>query len=206
MSQDIHQEGDCYQIRSLYFDDYADSCMEENDAGLDQRQKFRIRHYDPEAQQMRLEIKEKRRGLTKKISCAVDRTECDQIVAGTLPLKPDDRAPLNLLKMQMRCALMQPKAIISYERAAFVHSLGNVRITFDMNISASRCYADFFEKQVRGAVPVLPVGMHILEVKYDEFLPEFIAQQLELGKLRQTSFSKYYLGRLALDGEFPVDY
>ena len=38
-----------------------------------------------------------------------------------------------------------------------------------------------------------------------EFLPDTIAQQLEIGKLRQTAFSKYYLGRLAVQGTFPVD-
>ena len=53
--------------------------------------------------------------------------------------------------------------------------------------------------------PVLPAGLHVLEVKYDEFLPDVIAQQLEIGKLRKTAFSKYYLGRLAVQGEFPVE-
>ena len=41
--------------------------------------------------------------------------------------------------------------------------------------------------------------------EYEEFLPDVIAQQLEIGKLRKTAFSKYYLGRLALEGSFPVD-
>ena len=100
---------------------------------------------------------------------------------------------------------MEPKVIISYERSAFVHPTGNVRITFDRNIMASRVCDDFFEERVSGLVPVLPVGMHVLEVKYDEILPDVIAKQLEIGNLRQTAFSKYYLGRLAVAGEFPVD-
>ena len=45
---------------------------------------------------------------------------------------------------------------------------------------------------------MLPKGMHVLEVKYDEMLPDFVAKQLEIGKLNQTAFSKYYLGRIAL--------
>lgn len=44
--------------------------------------------------------------------------------------------------------------------------------------------------------PVLPAGQHVLEVKYDEFLPDPVAQVLELGHLRRTAFSKYYLSRL----------
>ena len=104
----------------------------------------------------------------------------------------------------MRCSKMEPRAIIAYERTAYVHPTGNVRVTFDRNIMASACCEDFFQQRVSGMVPVLPAGMQVLEVKYDELLPDHIAQQLELGKLRQTAFSKYYLGRLAINGEFPI--
>jgi len=66
MSMDIHQTDGCYRIRSLYFDDFWDRCLEENEAGVDQRQKFRIRIYDPQSETIRLEIKEKNSGFTKK--------------------------------------------------------------------------------------------------------------------------------------------
>ena len=204
MDQDIHQDGDCYEIRSLYFDDAWDRCTEENEAGVDQREKYRIRIYDPASHVIHLEIKEKSRGLTKKRACDLSREECIRIMEGELPLKLDGRAPLNALQMQMRCNRMAPKVIVAYERTAFVHSSGNVRITFDRNITASRYTDEFLETQVSGMIPVLPAGMHVLEVKYDEFLPDIIARQLEIGKLRKTAFSKYYLGRLALLGEFPV--
>ena len=52
----------------------------------------------------------------------------------------------------------------------------------------------FFEKDVC-ARPVLPSGAHILEVKYDEFLPEYIQQVLEIGSLQRTAFSKYTMAR-----------
>ena len=48
---------------------------------------------------------------------------------------------------------------------------------------------------------MLPAGMHILEVKYDELLPDYIAQALDTGRMQQTAFSKYYLGRMALLGD-----
>ena len=205
MKQDIHQQGDCYTIRSLYFDDINDNCLKENDSGIDQRKKYRIRIYDPKSGFIRLEIKEKQRSVTKKYSCRLTREECDMIMNGTLPLTFDDRKPLNELKLQMRCAKMMPKTIIEYERTAFVHPVGNVRITFDRNIAASRFTDSFFDDRTQGLVPVLPSGVHVLEVKYDEFLPDFIAKQLEVGMLRQTAFSKYYLGRLAVKGEFVAD-
>ena len=205
MSQDAHQVGGSYEIRSLYFDDIRDRCMEENEAGVDLREKYRIRIYDACSDVIRLEIKEKNRGLTRKTSCSLSRQECLQLMEGNLPLSLDHRAALNRLQIQRRCFRMEPKAIISYERTAFVHPSGNVRITFDRNIMASRSLGEFLEDRVCAMVPVLPAGVHVLEVKYDEFLPDVIAQMLETGKLRQTAFSKYYLGRLALEGCFPAE-
>ena len=69
-----------------------------------------------------------------------------------------------------------------------------LRITLDMNISSSNrteCFLD----PVIARRPVMEAGSHILEVKYDEFLPDYIKISLELGTLRQTSFSKFYLCR-----------
>lgn len=179
--------------------------MDENEAGVDRREKYRIRIYNGSADVIHLEIKEKCSGLTKKRACDLSQEETEQIMADEWGRSFDAREPLNRLKLQHRCANMKPKAIIAYERTAFVHPTGNVRITFDRNIMASRNCGDFLEPYVCGMTPVLPVGWHVLEVKYDEFLPDFIAKQLEIGKLRQTAFSKYYLGRLAVAGDsFPL--
>lgn len=202
MKNDIHQNGNCYTIRSVYFDDIIDSCMDENDAGIDCRKKYRIRTYDTISSPIKLEIKEKKNGLTKKTSCQLTRTECDKIFERFHELGIDERKELNQLLLQMKCNRMRPKTIIEYERTAFVHPSGNVRITFDRNIVASKCCKDFFGDEVVDKIPILPTGWHVLEVKYDEFLPDMIAKQLEIGKLQQTPFSKYYLGRLAINGDF----
>ena len=111
---------------------------------------------------------------------------------------------MNQLLLQQRCRALAPKIAVVYERTAYVCPLGNVRITFDRNIMATREMDSFLDGHMTGLVPVLPAGMHVLEVKYDELLPDLIAKQLEIGKLQQTAFSKYYLGRLAVNGEFPV--
>lgn len=205
MQPDIHQQGNCYEIRSLYFDDLWDQCMRENEAGVDDRKKFRIRTYGAEDQPIHLEIKEKHNGMTKKTACGLSREECRQIMEGELPLSIGERKQLNQLQMQMRCVGMRPSVIVFYERTAFVHPVGNVRITFDRNIMATRCCEDFLQENMRGLVPVLPAGMHVLEVKYDELLPDYISRQMENGLLQKCTFSKYYLGRLAVEGDFLID-
>ena len=201
MSMDAHQTGDSYEIRSVYFDDIYDSCMSDNDAGVDCRKKYRIRIYDPKSSPIKLEIKEKLNGLTKKTSCNITKCEWEYLLNGTDELQFGERAPLNELLLKKKCCKMNPKTIIVYERTAFVHPVGNVRITFDRNIMASKILDSFFDDRVDGLIPVLPTGMHVLEVKYDELLPDIIAKQLEIGKLCKTAFSKYYLGRLAINGD-----
>lgn len=202
MQKDIHQTGNCYTIRSVYFDDIIDSCMDENDAGINYRKKYRIRTYDTINSPIKLEIKEKKNGLTKKSSCELTRNECDILFENFHDIDIGKRKELNQLILQMKCSRMRPKTIVEYERTAFVHPIGNVRITFDRNIVASKRYNDFFADEVEQRIPLLPTGYHVLEVKYDEFLPDIIAKQLEIGKLQRIAFSKYYLGRLAINGEF----
>ena len=205
MQLDAHQNGSSYEIRSVYFDDYRDRCLDENDAGVDNRQKYRVRTYGTDDSPIHLEIKEKLRGYTRKEACDLAREEFENLLCAGCDIPFGDRKPLNQLLLRMRCSKMEPKVLIVYERTAFVHPSGNVRITFDRNIAASRACDTLFDERVSGLIPILPAGMHVLEVKYDEFLPDMIARQLELGKLRQTAFSKYYLGRLAVNGDFPIN-
>lgn len=103
-------------------------------------------------------------------------------------------AVLNLFYLYMHGKGVRPKVIVEYDRTAFVNQAGNVRITFDQNIRCSPHIERFFEPNLY-AVPVMETGMHVLEVKYDELLPDYIAQTLEVGTLQQTAFSKYYLSR-----------
>ena len=160
MRQDVHQNGDYYTVRSLYFDDQRDSYMDENDAGIDLRKKFRIRIYDPSQNTMHLELKEKIHGFTKKSACSISKEECLALIDRTPSPLFDDRRLFNTLKLEMRTSHLQPKVIIEYERTAFISGLGNIRITFDRNITASTCCQDFFCTRPSKQIPLLPTGLH----------------------------------------------
>ena len=203
MRMDENQTGDCYRIRSLYFDDLENAALNENAAGIDNRKKYRIRYYNDGTDRLRLEIKSKLHSKCHKDSCRISRDRCDELIAGGIPRTlADDPAPLKELTLLAATKLLKPRLIVEYERTAFVHPVGNVRITFDRNITSSDRVLDFYEPYLN-ARPLQAPGVHILEVKYDEFLPNHIAQALELSSLRQSSFSKYYLGRFAVQGGQP---
>lgn len=194
MHYDAHGERGSYRIRSLYFDDYQKSALRENESGVDNRKKFRIRAYDNIGERISLEIKYKRWGKTHKDSCLITPQLCTKLLNGErIPFEKGQPAPLNLLYTEMETKHLRPRVIIEYERTAFVYPAGNVRVTFDRNIAFSDRIGDFMQD----SIPLTPVqgkGRHVLEVKYDELLPDFIAQTLELNALERTSFSKFYYG------------
>jgi len=197
LMRDTHVKSDgTYLIRSLYFDDFHDSCMTENDAGTDPRSKFRIRYYNHDTSRIRLEKKSKTRGMTLKESCAISEEECRGLMSGEVPEISDTMSTVKqklLLEMQM-LGLM-PKVIVSYERIPFIYPGGNVRVTFDRKISSSS-ESNLFLDGNYAERPILPLGNSILEVKWDEVLPLHIKDVLKLDELQWTAFSKYYMCRL----------
>ena len=183
-----------YNIRSIYFDDLANRCFYENENGTDPREKYRIRIYNASDSRITLECKRKERTMTNKTSCPLTREQFSLILEGKLPASAADSELLRKFCVQQAQTGLQPKVIVAYERTPFVYPAGNVRITFDRNIGSSTNIADFFAPYLPQR-PVMPAGKHILEVKYDEFLPDFLYEVMNLGSLRQTTFSKYYLCR-----------
>jgi len=188
-------EDGVYNIRSLYFDDCYDTCLKENEAGTDPREKFRIRIYNHSRERITLELKKKRSGKTQKLSCPLTEEQCRDLMAGRIPVIGKDTPKLlNRLCLLMQTRLMRPKVIVEYERVPYVCPQGNVRITMDENIASSGRTDLFLEKEIP-LRPILPAGQHILEVKYDEYLPDYIYRSVQVKNLRPTAFSKYYLCR-----------
>lgn len=183
-----------YCIRSVYFDDFEDSCLNENENGSDPREKFRIRIYNADDSRITLECKQKERAMTHKDSCRLTRAQYDQIVSGNYMPTNEDPPLLCRFAMQLHNRLLRPKVIVAYERTPFVYAAGNVRITFDRNIGSTTDIAGFFDKELP-LRPIMNAGEHVLEVKYDELLPNYLYSALNLANLRQTAFSKYALCR-----------
>lgn len=184
-----------YNIRSLYFDDYYNRCFYENENGTDPREKFRIRIYNHSADKITLECKRKERGKTLKTSCPLTIEQTKILMDGN-PLPNTESQPplLKRLTMEMLSRRLRPVVIVDYDRIPYVYKNGNVRITLDTNISSSTEISNFLSGEI-GKRQVMPIGTNLLEVKYDEFLPDFIYRSLQLQNLTQTAFSKYYICR-----------
>lgn len=184
-----------YNIRSLYFDDYDNRCYYENLAGIGPREKYRIRIYDHSADRISLECKRKECGKTQKTSCSLLKGQCEQLMQGNpLPDLKSQPPVLRKLTMEMLWNRMHPAVIVEYDRIPYIYKNGNVRITLDSNIFSSRAFGDFLSDRIPKR-PVMPAGQQLLEVKYDEYLPDFIYRALQLDSLMQTTYSKYFICR-----------
>lgn len=196
LSLDSHTaENGKYTIRSLYFDDYYDSCMRQNENGTDPREKFRIRIYNHSTKVIKLECKRKERGKTHKTSCTLSVEQTKMLMQGK-PIGDIANQPplLRKLTQKMLTQRFRPVVIVEYDRVPYVYKNGNVRVTFDTNISSSTDIENFLSENIRKR-PVMPQSRQLLEVKYDEYIPDFVYQSLQLQNLTQTAYSKYYICR-----------
>ena len=194
MKIDPHAISGQYAIRSLYFDDQYNRCYYENENGHDPRAKYRIRIYNHQDSVIHLERKHKERNKTRKLSCELTRDLADQLISGEMGNPSACPQLVQELIADMLGNRMHPVIIVDYDRIPYVYPLGNVRVTFDTSISSSKELHRFFEETITKR-PVLPPGMQLMEVKFDEYLPDVIHRALQLNTLQQTTFSKYYLCR-----------
>lgn len=193
-SPDRHAVGGRYVIDSLYFDTAADKALREKLDGVNVREKFRIRFYNGDTSFIRLEKKSKVNGLCAKQSAPMTAEQVQSLLDGdTAWMAQSDDALIRELYAKMRSGLM-PKAIVSYTREPFVFPAGNVRVTLDYDIRSSLDCKSFLDPERIS----LPAGGDsiVLEVKWDEFLPDVIRDTVQLPDCRSTAFSKYAVSRI----------
>ena len=173
LDSNIKNPDGSYFIRSLYFDDYKDTSYNQVLDGISKREKYRIRYYDLDPSYITLEKKSKENNLGKKDK---DKLSPEMVVKLITNEEIETKKPVvSELQAKMKADLYKPAIIIDYERRAFTYPINDVRITIDYNISCSYDVSNFFERDVN-SIPLLDKNMSILEVKYNDFLPDIIKQ------------------------------
>ncbi len=184
-----------YLIRSLYFDNISDKALREKLDGVNRREKFRIRYYNGNTDQIHLEKKSKWNGLGTKDRTLLMADEAQRIVDGDLSwMIGSDRPLVQELYVKMNSQGLRPKTIVDYTREPFVYAPGNVRVTLDYNIRTGLLCTDFLNPDCI-TIPA-GVGETILEVKWDEYLPSVIRDAVQLGSRQLSAFSKYAACRM----------
>lgn len=195
MEVDPHAGEEGYLITSLYYDDRFDSALDEKLDGVRVHTKYRVRTYNSDPSFIRLERKVKRGIMTEKHTVRLEGTE--------LPILCDlgrDLAVLNgrnaVMALEMRAKGLIPAVIVRYRRDAFVYPGTDTRLTFDTNVEAlPPDYSLLFEEEHPG-IPAMPRDQVIMEVKYGEYLPQFV-RKISACCSKQLSVSKYAICREA---------
>jgi len=183
-----------YRISSLYFDDPANTSYLDKVNGVGERSKYRIRYYNDSMDYIRLEKKEKIGSRCVKRSVAIS-LETAKELAGTPLLSTDSGHSLVQEMVQnVRYSGFSPAVFVHYRRAAFLHPVGNVRITLDSELKAAP-FVGIFPDLDRPAFPVLPPDRIILEVKYDFVFPPYLADLLSDISKEACAISKYCMCR-----------
>ena len=104
-------------------------------------------------------------------------------------MKDADRPLVRELYSKMRGQGLMPKTIVDYWREPFIYPAGNVRVTLDYDIRTGLRSTDFLNPDCvtipAGDAPI------ILEVKWDELLPDLIRNIVQLEGRHTSAFSKY---------------
>lgn len=195
MRPDPHAQNGVYLIRSLYFDNVDDKALREKLDGFAEREKYRIRLYNYNTDIIHLERKYKNRTLGYKDTASLTPEQAHAIAAGDLDFPGwQDNDMLRTFRGKMLEQGLRAKVIVDYEREPYIFDAGNVRVTLDYNIRTGLSCTDFLNPDCL-TVPVFgnPV---ILEVKWDNYLPDVVRDAVQLSGRHAGAFSKYAACRM----------
>lgn len=185
-----------YLIRSLYFDTPYERAVEEKVSGVEFRDKIRIRIYNYSDKTIKFERKHKNGSLIKKESIALTRSQCDAVLAGEYGFLLHRKEPFaKELYEALATEYWRPKVLVDYEREPFVYPLEDVRVTLDSHVrTAMRC-TDLFNRDAV-TIPATEYGDGtVLEVKFNRYLPGYVASVIQTGSSLHVAASKYLVCR-----------
>lgn len=187
--------GKGYFVRSLYFDSFDDECLFAKQSGVMFRQKYRFRIYGFEQPVIKFEIKHRRNEQIHKETTTISPDAAIKMIQTDYSAMIAEKNPvLNKAFITFSNRLYRPKVVIDYWREAFVLKSQAVRITIDRNLAANRNDFDFLSPASH-MVPFLEPGRQILEIKYNQILPDYLRQALQLNNSERQAISKYTLAR-----------
>jgi hypothetical protein len=167
-----------YTIRSLYFDDFRNTAYYDKVDGVNYRAKYRIRFYNYDPSILKLEKKEKNGNLTRKTAETITKNDARALEFALTAGCPDTKEGLvEELRLQFVSQGLRPRVLVDYDRTPFICRDGNTRITLDENVRTRPYIAHLFASP-RAMVPVMDADQVILEVKFDDFIPQHLLAAL----------------------------
>lgn len=193
LDKNSSKNGD-YKIRSLYFDDKQSSSLFEKQAGIINRKKYRFRIYNDNKKLIKLEKKSRKGNFINKKSVILNYKKVIDIINLNYDfLKNSNEELLKEFYYEIRSNYLRPNVIVDYYREAYVSDINNIRITFDKYLQSGLFSINFLEKIPM--INILEEPLMIMEIKFDNFLPDFIKNLIQIETSRRYAISKYVLSK-----------
>jgi hypothetical protein len=194
----LGRPGHRYPICSLYLDTADLRLYRMTTEGIKNRFKLRVRSYSEQAADpLYFEIKRRIDGMIDKSRVALDRRGGGELLGGRLgPTQVTADGNLHVAETFMDLARRigaGPVVRVRYEREAYESAAGDpVRLTLDWNLAcAPTTGCDFSFSS--GRWHQVPTTGIILEIKFTEFFPPWVADLIRQFQLQKISIPKYIL-------------
>lgn len=193
MQRDRHSISDDYSyfIRSLYFDTIDNDALAEKLDGVQFRKKYRLRFYNHNASLIKLECKHKHGQMTFKEAVTVNQSWVKQVLSDPYNILVIKNERLDdQFMIDYRLQAYRPSVIVDYYRQAYVFEPLDVRITLDYHVSSGVYNMDLFDSE-SVSVPVFEKNQVVLEIKFNEVLPDFVWGVLQTVPALRMAISKF---------------
>jgi hypothetical protein len=187
---------------SLYLDSPMRTFFEHHVTGLPERFKLRVRTYDDPRGPAFLEVKHRCKSVTSKRRTSVPRAVARDLVAGRLDAAaalPPTADLMEFLYLYQR-HMAEPVLLVSARRLGLrsIDDGDRFRMTLDRDIQYQRHCGSDLTGRPHGWTPVdiaaragNPALLVLIEAKFVDAAPAWLAPAIERLHLRPTSFSKY---------------
>lgn len=180
-----------YTVASTYYDTPGFQVIQQSLDKPSFREKLRLRSYGAteDKDTVYLELKKKVRGVSYKRRAPLTLAEAEKYMSQRV-IPRESNQILREVDWYLSQYAVEAKAIISYERTAFVQTSDPaLRLTIDKNIRWRR--ENLSLSQGSYGAPLLADERYLMEIKASESLPAWLCRALSAGKIYPTSFSKY---------------
>ena len=193
LSHDNSSPDGSYKVSSMYFDDQYNSAFHEKQLGSLRRDKYRARYYNGNTDKIRFERKHKHDYMIYKESSFITPENYLSMLNGDYRFMTHEHdSVFRKFYTEHSIKRMRPVILVEYNRQAYMHTIGNVRITFDTDLSASKP-----DQMV--SFSILGNENVIMEIKYNHFIPSFINDLITGANFtQQLAISKFIMAKLAL--------
>ncbi|MCH4886633.1 polyphosphate polymerase domain-containing protein [Acidaminobacter sp. JC074] len=191
LEADEHNGPFGYTVTSLYFDSVLNKDYYDKIDGLENRKKIRLRFYNRETDQIKLEMKIKDNTYQAKESMLIYKGDAILLQEGEYDCLLKYQDPFaDKIRHIMTTRSYRPVVKIQYTRRAFIGEVNATRITFDYDLRVSETSLDLFESE--DYLERIPTQFFaILEVKSTGELPHYIKTQLAPLTESSRAVSKY---------------